>query len=227
MNTHYVTTKNKGDFMNLRKNVPRLKTTIVNFIGSNLREYILIGVLFIIGIFVGVIIINNCNEIQGQEINNYILKFIEKFKSMDNIDKSSLIINSIKNNLILSIIIWLAGTTVIGVPIVFTTILYRGVCLGYTISAISYTLGGFKGCLFCIISLCAQNILFIPALLSLGVSSIKLYKSIMKDRQKNNIKIEIIRHTIFSGLMLIILILSSFVENIFSVSILQNMIKFF
>ena len=211
----------------IRHNVPKIKIAIENYILNNAKEFILIGLLFIIGIFVGVIIINNCSELEGEEISTYISEFVNRFKNIKNLDKTSLIINSIKNNIILAVIIWLAGTTVIGMPVVLTVILFRGICLGYTISAISYTLGSLKGVLFCIISLCAQNILFIPALLSLGVSSIKLYKSIIKDRRKENIKIEIIRHTLFSILMIGVLILSSFIENIISVSILQNLIKFF
>ena len=228
MNTHYVIEKNKGDFMRkLRHNVPKIKTAISNYILKNSKEFILIGLLFIIGIFVGVIIINNSSDLQGQEISTYILEFINRLKNIQNLDKTSLIIDSIKNNSILAIIIWLAGTTVVGVPIVLTVILFRGICLGYTISAMSYTLGTFKGSMFSIISLCLQNLLFIPALIGLGVSSIKLYKSIIKDRRRENIKVEIIRHTIFSGLMLGVLVISSFVENIISVSILQNVIKFF
>ena len=211
----------------LRKNVPRIKSVIVNYILNNAKEFILIGLLFIIGVFVGVIMINNCNDLQRNEISTYISEFINRLKNIENIDKTSLIVDSIKNNIILALIIWIAGTTVIGVPIVLAVILFRGMCLGYTVSAISYTLGSLKGILFCIISLCMQNILFIPAILSLGVSSIKLYKSIIKDKRKDNIKVEFVRHTIFSGLMLVILILSSFVENIVSVNLLKKMIKFF
>ena len=211
----------------IRHKVPKIKNIITNYIINNSKEFILIGLLFIIGIFIGVIIINNCNELQGKEISTYISEFINRFKNIEKIDKSSLIINSIKANTQLTLVIWLAGTTVIGVPIVFTVILFRGICLGHTISAIAYTLGSIKGILFCIISLCAQNLLFIPALLCLGVSSLKLYKSIIKDRKRENIKMKILRHTIFSGLMLVVLVLSSFIENLFSINILQNMIKFF
>ena len=211
----------------IKRKVPKIKNVIINYISNNVKEFILIGILFILGIFIGVIIINNCNESQGKEISTYISEFINRFKNIENLDRTSLIIDSIKTNIIMALIIWIAGTTVIGVPVVFTVILYRGICLGYTISAISYTLGSFKGSIFCIVSLCAQNILFIPAILSLGVSSFKLYKSIIKDRRKENIKIEIIRHTVFSGLMLGVLILSSFIENIISINLLQNLIKFF
>ena len=213
--------------MKIKKKVPKIKNVIINYVSNNIKEYILITLLFIIGILVGVIIINNCDDSQNTEISNYITEFINKFKDTSNIDKTSLIMSSIKSNIILTIIIWISGTTVIGVPIVLTVILFRGLCLGYTISAITYTLGTGKGILFSLISLCAQNILFIPALLSLGVSSIKLYKSIIKDRRKENIKVEIVRHTAFSGIMLIVLIISSLIENIISINLLHSTIKFF
>ena len=47
----------------------------------------------------------------------------------------------------------------------------------------------------------------IPAIIAIAVSAFKLYKSIVKDRNKENIKIEIIRHTIFSLIMLLVLLL--------------------
>ncbi len=205
----------------------RKKDIIINYIRNNIKEYILVGLLLIIGVFVGVLVVNNCGETQMTEINEYISEFITRFKNIEEINKTQLFMQSIKNNLILAIILWLAGTTVIGMPIVLAVILYRGLCLGYTIAAITYTLGKIKGILFCFTSIFLQNILFIPAILTIGVSSIKLYKSIIKDKQKENIKIEIIRHTIISSLMVIVLIVSSVIENIISTSILHNLIKYF
>ena len=66
-----------------------------------------------------------------------------------------------------------------------------------------------------------QNIFFIPAIITIGVSSIKLYKSIIADRRKENIKIQIFSHTIISLLMLAVLIFSSFIENEISVILLK------
>ena len=76
------------------------------------------------------------------------------------------------------------------------------------------------------LALFLQNILFIPAILTIGVSSIKLYKSIITDRRKENIKIEIIRHTIISVIMLCVLILSSLIENEVSLNLLKMGIKY-
>ena len=203
------------------------KLVLKNYVKNNYKEYILTSLIFIIGLFIGVMIINNCTETQSSEITAYLNEFITKFKGIQNINKTSLIFTSIKNNIILAVIIWVAGTTVIGLPIVLIAILLRGLILGYTISAVTLTLGASKGIIFCLISIFLQNILFIPAVLTLGVSSIKLYKSIMKDKRRENIKVEIIRHTIISAIMILVLVISSLVENVISITFLKSFIKYF
>lgn len=207
--------------------IQKIKDAIKNYMVNNYKEYLLVFVLFIIGIFIGVIILNNYGETQLMDVSTYISDFINKFKEAENININELILQSIKNNTTIALTIWFAGTTVVGIPLVLGLIFLRGLSLGYTISTCTYTLGVGKGILFNLSALLLQNILFIPAILTLGVSSIKLYKSILKDRRKENIKVEIIRHTIISLIMLAILIISSFVENTFSMFILQKIIKYF
>ena len=85
--------------------------------------------------------VNNCSEEQEKSITSYVTEFTQKFKSIEKIDKSELRINSIKKNVGLTLVIWLAGTTIIGMPVVLAIILFRGFCMGYTISAITYTIG--------------------------------------------------------------------------------------
>ena len=203
-----------------------IKNTIIQYISNNLKEYILVSIIFIIGIFVGVMFINNSSDEQETIITSYISEFIEKFKTIENLDKSSLVVDSIKSNIGLAIIIWLAGTTIIGIPLVWGLILFRGFCLGYTISAISFVIGTGKSVLFCMLGLTLQNLLFIPALLTMGVSSIKLYKDIINDRRKENIKIGIIRHTIISCLMMVVLLIASVLECEISVELLKIGIKY-
>lgn len=198
-----------------------------SYIKNNYKEYILASLLFVIGIFVGVMIINSSKESQISEITKFINQFIEKYKGLENINQEGLVVTSIKQNLIFAFVLWLAGTTVIGMPIVLIIILLRGTILGFTISSITVTLGPLKGILFCLISIVLHNIFYIPAILSIGVSSIKLYKSIIKDRRKDNIKFELIRHTIIFGLMIVLLVLSAIIENVISANLLKKFIKYF
>jgi len=105
-------------------------------------------------------------------------------------------------------------------------VIYKGFCLGYTISACVVTLGISKGLAFTISSLLFQNIIIIPTTIAMCVSGFKLYKSIVKDKRRENVKLEIIRHTIFCVLMLICLISSSVIEVFVSNNMLRLIIQY-
>ena len=205
----------------------KIKEIAIKYIKSNSKEFIITILIFIIGLFIGVMFINNCSEDKSNLILEYINSFFDKFKQIEKIDKRTLFINSVKGNIIITIALWFAGTTIIGIPVVLGIILYRGFCLGTTISSISMALGAKKGIFFCLATLFLKNILFIPAIVTIGVSSIKMYKSVISDRRKENIKIQIISHTIISLIMLIVLIFSSFLENTISIDFLNIFMKKF
>lgn len=109
----------------------------------------------------------------------------------------------------------------------FGIIIYRGFCLGYTISVCISIMGISKGISFIFISVVLQNLIFIPAIIALAVSGFKLYKSIIKDNRKENIKLEILRHIVFSLIMLILLLISSLIEIFISTNLLKFFIKYF
>ena len=207
----------------------RSKVTLIliDFIKNNIKEYFIISLTFLIGIFLGVMFINNSEEQQKTEIVSYVNTYMEAFKQTTSEENVKLMQNNIKDNVGLSIIMWFVGSTVIGIPIIFGIIAFRGFCLGYTISAITLVLGTSKGIAFTAVSILIQNLLFIPSIISLGVSSLKTYKSILNDKRKENIKLEIIRHTVFSGLMTLILVLSAIVETEISTNLLRKVIKYF
>lgn len=194
---------------------------------NNKKEYMIVSLLFIIGIFLGVLFVNNVQEAQKLEITTYLNTFIDKMKNTESLNHIGLLKNSMGQNIILAIVLWFFGTTVIGLPVVFGVVLYRGFCLGYTIAVCITIMGLPQGILFVLILLLLQNILFIPAILALAVSGFKLYKSIIKDRNKENVKIEVVRHTVFSLIMLLVLMVSSVIEIFISTNILKGLIKYF
>lgn len=91
----------------------KINETIKQHIINNKREYIVICLLFVIGIFLGVLFVNNMQENLKQEVSSYFNNYIEKMKETQNIDNISLLKTSIYQNILLMIMIWFFGTTVI------------------------------------------------------------------------------------------------------------------
>ena len=212
----------------MKKNKRRLiLQTIKEHVANNKKEYVIVSILFVIGIFLGVFFINNVGQEPKTLITEYLNQFIEKLKSTENLNLIELLKTSIGQNIVLAIGLWFFGTTIIGIPVVFGIVAYRGFCLGYTIAACISIMGIPKGMIFVLILLLLQNLLVIPVVLALAVSGIKLYKSIMRDKTKENVKIEMLRHTVFSLVMLLILIVSSVIEIFVSTNILKLCIKYF
>ena len=205
----------------------RIKEIIKDHVINNKKEYIIVVLLFIIGIFFGVFFVNNLGENERTEVQDYLNNFIDKMKQSESLDNISLLKTSITQNILLGLIIWFFGTTVIGIPIVFGILIYRGFCFGYTVSVCVSIMGISKGLSFVLINLLLPSILLIPAILAISVSGFKLYKSIVKDKAKENIKLEILRHTIFSLVMFVVIIISSLIEIFISTNILKLVIRYF
>lgn len=204
----------------------RRNSIIKTHIENNLREYAIASTIFIIGILFGVIFINNLNDTQNNEIGNYISTSIENLKESQDINQLLFIKETIKENLTFVILLWLMGSTVIGLLLVYIIVAFKGFCLSYTISAIFHVLNNGKTIAMLVSTMLLKNIIVIPCTIALAVSGMKVYKSIMQDRRKENIKLEILRHTGFSIFILVVLILSSLIEVYLSQLILKCCVKY-
>ena len=194
---------------------------IKQHISNHKREYCIVALLFLIGIVVGILFVNNMAQAEVSKTQEYLNNFITALKTDYQIDQGVLLKNSIVQYVLLAVLLWFMGSTVIGIPVVYAIVAIRGFSLGYTVSSIIATLGVGKGILFCVSTMLLQNIVAIPAILALAVSGIKLYQSIIKDNRRENIKLEICRHTIFSIFMLVLLLFSSVIEVYLSSNLLM------
>ncbi len=208
------------------KKTSKFTQLLTNHIKDNIKSYLIVSLILLIGIILGVFFVNNMNDGQAQEVESYLNNFITSLKDGATIDNMQMLKKSIGSNLLLTFLMWFVGSTVIGIPIVLGIVAFRGFCLGYTISSSIAVLGTGKGILFFATSILLQNLIFIPCMLALAVSGIKVYKSIMKDRRKENIKVEIFRHTAFSLVILAFLVLSSLIETYISTNLLMMCIQY-
>jgi stage II sporulation protein M len=127
---------------NLGKNKQsRAKEIFITYLNNNKREYAIVLLLFVIGLIFGIIFINNSSSTQIDEIRNYLSDFINLLKDNAQIDSGELLKSGLISNLLFVLALWFVGSTVIGIPIVYGIIIYRGFCLGYTLSSVIATFG--------------------------------------------------------------------------------------
>ena len=209
----------------MRKKKNEIFMAIKEDILDNAKAYFIVIIIFAVGIFLGVMFINQMQD-KG-EIEKYINTYVDETKVLQKGNYLGELQKDILSNIGLVLALWFAGTTIIGIPIVLGIILIRGFSLGYTIASCVFVLGKMKGIIFILITIFLQNIVFIPALMILGVSSIKLYKSIIKDRRKENIKLSILKHSIISIIIMVLLVLTSIIKVEISYRLIVNLIKYF
>lgn len=207
-----------------RKN--KIGTIIYNHIFNNKREYLTVTILFFIGLIISVMFFNNLNEETLTEINAYLNDLINNIKNYENIDLLKILKEAITYNLTITLLLWFGASTIIGIPIVYGTIIIKGFSIGYTISSILNVFGLWNGLLISFSFLLLHNIIFVPTMFVISVSGVKLYKSIMKNKQRENIKLEILRHTIFCFIMLVGMLLSAIIETYLSTNISIILLKY-
>ncbi len=141
---------------------------------SSLREgwpiYLLALLTFAAGIGVG------CWGVKGldsEQVKQLVLNLDQFMHQADKLmlDRSSMVRDTVTNNLIYIGIIYLLGLTVIGMPVVLALLFARGFSLGFTISFLTKEKAG-EGIMLAFTSVVPQNILLIPAILLASVAAL-------------------------------------------------------
>ena len=188
------------------------KSKILEYIENNAKYYILLLIVFFIGIILGILFLNNINDNGKLQISNYINDFLEYIRNNENTKINIIILESIKQNALMLILICFIGTTIIGAPLTYILILYKGCSFAYTISAIIGTLGLSKG-LIISLAILVPYLIYIPSILSAGVSNIILNKEILKNKRLENLKSAFTKHLLMCLIMITLMIFSTIIQN--------------
>lgn len=178
-------------------------------------------ILAIIGIIIGILYIAIISKSNKELINSSLNNFFKEISS-SKLNYTNALLNSLGSNLIVGILIWLLGISVMGIPIIIGIFLYKSFILGFSISSLIYFYK-LKGILIAIIYMIPLiiNLLVVIILTYFAIDfSKRLIKAVFYKQElpfKRIIK-KYIRILIYSE---VILIISSFIEVFLVPSILK------
>ena len=136
----------------MKRKIKRFKhnsitNAFINHIENNFKIYFFSIIIFIIGIVVGVIIVNNMSDLQTSNLYSYVNDIIYSLKN-NSITRLQIIKTSILKNTLIVFIIWIFALTVLGKYFLNIILFILGINFGYSLSCILYVLGLNRGLLF-------------------------------------------------------------------------------
>lgn len=156
---------------------------LIEYLRKNIVQYMFLSIVLISGIIVGSITVKMISDIQMESIVSFINGFLANINNIS-VDCSSIFYLSLSNNLKTAIALILLGLSVVGLPFILTVIFFRGFMLGFTVGFLIEQLGS-KGIVLSILSILPQNLIILPCIVSIGVTSLTFAMAVIKNRIKN------------------------------------------
>lgn len=126
-------------------------------------------IITIISLILGTLFISILSKDNKELITSNVIDFFAAIKS-NNLNYNQILVKSLTNNLLLNIIIWLLGISIIGIPIVIILLFIKSFILSFTFTSIIYTYK-YKGIISAIIYV-------MPHIINLLLSFVLIYYSI-------------------------------------------------
>lgn len=185
--------------------------------------------VIVLGIISGTIFLLAINNNDKELVTNQIINFITNVNE-NNINNFNAFKNSLIENTIFIVIIWILGMSIVGVVFNIFFMYLKGFVLGFTLSSFFY-IYQYKGLLLGFIYFVPSMIINIIVTLIVGVYSINLttylWKLIFMRDRGNNIKNFLKKYSIILVICLILITISSLCEGYLVPSIIKIFIKLF
>ena len=205
----------------MRKSKLKKVSVFRQFFLAHINIYVFLSILFLVGLIVGCIQSAFLGDQARTESYNYILSFLDAFKSKEiNID--ILFQEFLISNLKPAFWLWLFGLWIIGIPLICVYIVFEGYSLGFAISIILNSLGSSKGSIFLGVSLIPQELILVPVFMTLGVNSILFANAVWHRKSRNiSIKFDIYRYIFLFIISVAILIAVAVIETYVQVPLIK------
>lgn len=180
---------------------------------KNKKVFIVISILTLLTFIIGILLVSIQSKDNKDLITTSITSFFKNIKE-NKLNTQTLLYKSITNTLIMNIIVWLLGISIIGVPIVLVILGFKSLSIGFTISSILYTYklnGIVKAIIYIISNLINLFVLFVITYYSINFS-LMLFNYLFRKKEYNK-KIIVNRYLKLLILSILISILTSVIDS--------------
>lgn len=177
------------------------------------KQFILIFVICIVAFIIGVLLPSILNEENRKIIETSLNSFFDTIKN-NQLKTNELLFKTLTSNIIIDLILWLLGISIIGIPIVIISLGYKSLSLGFTISSIisTYKLNGvIKALIYIVPNIINLFIFFVISYYSISFS-LMLFNYLFRKKEYNK-RIIVNRYLKLLVISIIILIFSSVIET--------------
>ncbi len=171
--------------------------------------FIVTVISFIIGILLISILSGNNKSLIVKSLNNFFISIKE-----NKLNQSVLLYKTLTNNIIINLIIWILGISIIGIPIVISILSFKSLTFGFTISSLIYTYkfnGIIKSIIYIIPNLINLFIIFVLSYYSISFS-LMLFNYLFRKKEYNK-RIIVNRYLKLLLISLFLLILTAVLES--------------
>lgn len=177
------------------------------------KVFIIIFIVTLLAFIIGILLVSIESKDNKELITTSLTTFFNNIKE-NKLNTQTLLYKSITNNLIINIIVWLLGISIIGLPIVLIILGFKSLTIGFTISSILYTYklnGLIKVIIYIIPNIINLFVLFVLTYYSINFS-LMLFNYLFRKKEYNK-KLIVNRYLKLLILSLLIPILTSVIET--------------
>ena len=177
------------------------------------KQFIIIFVICIVAFIIGVLLPSILNEENRKIIQTSLNSFFDTIKN-NQLKTNELLFKTLTSNIIIDLILWLLGISIIGIPIAIILLGYKSLSLGFTISSIisTYKLNGvIKALIYIVPNIINLFIFFVISYYSISFS-LMLFNYLFRKKEYNK-RIIVNRYLKLLVISIIILIFSSVIET--------------
>jgi len=180
---------------------------------DNLWFYLLAILCLVAGIITGSVSVQLLTAEEALELDEYLSSFMRELEGLG-WDQLVVIKQSLYNNLKTMGLIWFLGLTVIGTPMILLLLYFEGFTLGFT-AAFLVQAKGLEGILLALTALTPPNILFLPGLITAGVTGITFSVWLVKGRheyRRDGILQQFLAYSISIGVLCLLVVAAAILE---------------